>query len=165
MPYTIHQHLAYTVWANEKLSAKLHTLDEKLLKTELVGSFPSIEKTLLHMWNAELIWLSRLKGSNPSVWPLTDFSGGKTELLNGLVQSSKDVLAFIESSGPAFLQSKIQYKTIKGDSFENEVEELLFHLVNHGTYHRGQITTMLRQLGITDPPSTDIIFYLRAIKK
>ena len=80
------------------------------------------------------------------------------------VNSSRQLLSFVELRGEAFIQSKISYKNLKGESFENEVEPLLYHLVNHGTYHRGQVTTMLRELGVTHLASTDIIFYLRTLK-
>ena len=80
------------------------------------------------------------------------------------VNSSRQLLSFVELRDEAFIQSKISYKNLKGESFENEVEPLLYHLVNHGTYHRGQVTTMLRELGVTHLASTDIIFYLRTLK-
>lgn len=80
------------------------------------------------------------------------------------VNSSRQLLSFVELRGEAFIQSKISYKNLKGESFENEVEPLSYHLVNHGTYHRGQVTTMLRELGVTHLASTDIIFYLRTLK-
>ena len=73
------------------------------------------------------------------------------------VNSSRQLLSFVELRGEAFIQSKISYKNLKGESFEN-------NLVNHGTYHRGQVTTMLRELGVTHLASTDIIFYLRTLK-
>ena len=72
------------------------------------------------------------------------------------VNSSRQLLSFVELRDEAFIQSKISYKNLKGESFENEVDPLL--------YHRGQVTTMLRGLGVTHLASTDIIFYLRTLK-
>ena len=164
MAYTIQQHLAYSTWANEKLVEKLWELNDKVLFVEVKSSFSSIAKTLLHMWDAETIWIKRLQGESLTTWPSQNFSGTKDDLLKGVVNSSRQLLSFVELRDEAFIQSKISYKNLKGESFENEVEPLLYHLVNHGTYHRGQVTTMLRELGVTHLASTDIIFYLRTLK-
>lgn len=58
------------------------------------------------------------------------------------------------------LAKKIEYKTSKGQPFQNTVREVLFQVVNHTTHHRGQIVSDLRQQGIA-PPVTDYIFYKR----
>ncbi len=165
MSYTIGQHLAYSVWATERLKETLDAVDETLLFAEVKSSFSSIAKTLLHAWDAEVIWLKRLQGVSLDSWPSQNFKGGKKELLEGIVQSARDLSAFVESKGVDYVSTTVQYKNLKGDSFENQVEDMLFHVVNHGTYHRGQVTTLLHQLGVTKIQSMDIIFYLRTLKK
>ena len=97
--------------------------------------------------------------------PLKDFNGTSAELLNGIIQSSRDVQTFVKSRGEGFIKGTARYKNMQGIDFDEPVETLLHHIVNHGTYHRGQITTMLRELGVTDLASTDIIFYWRSLKK
>ncbi len=165
MSYTLKQHLAYSVWANERLTETLETVDESLLFSEVKSSFPSIAKTLLHAWDAEVIWLNRLQGVSLDSWPSQNFSGGKKELLEGIVRSAKSLAAFVESQEMDFSSTTVRYKNLKGDLFEDKVEDMLFHVINHGTYHRGQVTTLLHQLGITKIQSMDIIFYLRSLKK
>lgn len=165
MSYSIQQHLTYSIWAAERLKETLDTVDESILFAEVKSSFPSIAKTLLHAWDAEVIWLKRLQGVSLDSWPSQNFKGGKKELLEGIVQSARDLSAFVESKGVDYVSTTVQYKNLKGDSFENQVEDLLFHVVNHGTYHRGQVTTLLHQLGVTKIQSMDIIFYLRTLKK
>lgn len=165
MSYTIGQHLAYSVWATERLKETLDAVDEAILFSEVKSSFSSIAKTLLHAWDAEVIWLKRLQGVSLDSWPSQNFKGGKKELLGGIVQSAKNLAAFVESKGVDYVSTTVQYKNLKGDLFENRVDDMLFHVVNHGTYHRGQVTTLLHQLGVTKIKGMDIIYYLRELNK
>jgi uncharacterized damage-inducible protein DinB len=165
MAYTLHQHLSYSVWATARLAETLQPVGEKILYAEVKSSFPSIAKTLLHLWDAEVIWLKRMQGISLTSWPSQNFSGTKDDLITGVVNSSKELLNFIELKGTDFLPSKISYKNMKGDSFEDVIENILYHIVNHGSYHRGQVTTLLHELGVNKIQSMDIIFYLRSLKK
>lgn len=157
--------LNYTVFANGRIVDTLRPLNEKIFKTGVKSSFPSIEKTLLHMWDAEVIWLHRLEGESLRRWPSEGYSGTKDNLLDGFLESSKNVLAFVESKAPAFMTTSISFTNMKGEPCEDVVEDVLFHVVNHGSYHRGQVITMLNELGISPLPSTDLIYYLRAERK
>jgi uncharacterized damage-inducible protein DinB len=71
----------------------------------------------------------------------------------------------VKSKDAAFLESLYAYKNMKGDPFQDKVEDTLFHVVNHSAYHRGQITTMLREAGVEKVASTDLIHYLRTLPK
>jgi uncharacterized damage-inducible protein DinB len=165
MTYDIHQHLNYSAWATNTLVTKLRTLDESLLHEKTNSSFPSIAKTLLHMWDAEIVWLKRFQGVSLTDWPSKDFNGTASDIFDGILKSTRDIQTFVASRGEGFIRGTIRYRNLKGNEFEDPVEPLLYHIVNHGSYHRGQITTMLRELGVSDPASTDIILYWRSLKK
>jgi len=159
--YTIHRHLQFNVWANSKIVEILANVDEAILETEVRSSFPTIKKTLLHIWDAQLLWLTRLKGGKTPIWPSTEFTGGKEELLKGLVQSAQDLADFVATKDRVFLDSSITYHNMKLIEYTNGTEEILFHIVNHGTFHRGQIFTMMRQLGFTSFENIDLSTYFR----
>jgi uncharacterized damage-inducible protein DinB len=106
-----------------------------------------------------------LKGGALDAWPSKSFSGSKAEMLHGLIKNSTELLAFVKEKGEAFQQQTIVYKSMKGDAYENRAEEVLFHLVNHGTYHRGQIITLLHGAGTTQMVSTDMIAWFREHRK
>lgn len=165
MAHNLVSHLTYNLWANERIGHLLMVQDDALLTAEKKSSFASITKTVLHLWDAETIWLTRLKGGSLADWPSKNFAGGKSEMLAGWVNTSTELLQFVKDKGEAFQQHTIVYKNMKGDSYENSVEEILYHLVNHGSYHRGQIITQLRESGVTQLVTTDLIAWFREQKK
>ncbi len=162
--YSIHKHLTFNAWANTKTAEVLREVEDEIYFRENNSSFSSIAKTVQHMWGAQFIWLKRMEGESLGAFPhigVTD----KMVSLEGLVKSSEEIQRFIESKDEAFLSSTYAYKNMKGDPFEDSYEETLFHVVNHSTYHRGQIITMLREAGVKNVVSTDLIHYLRGLKK
>ena len=117
------------------------------------------------MWGAQNIWLRRLKGESLTTWPHEPNQDSKEGQLNGLVQSAQNILDLVTSKEDAFLNSLYAYTNMKGEPFRDSVEDTLFHVVNHSTYHRGQIITMLREAGVTNVAGTDLIHYLRTLPK
>jgi uncharacterized damage-inducible protein DinB len=161
MVHSLVQHLTYNLWANERIGHVIMAQDEAVLNAEQKSSFTTISKTVFHIWDAEVIWLTRLKGSSLTDWPSKSFNGTKADMLHGLIKNSTELLNYVKERGEPFLGQTIAYKSIKGDSFESSVEEILFHVVNHGTYHRGQIITMLHGSGAKQMVSTDLINWFR----
>lgn len=165
MNHNLISHLAYNLWANERIGHLLMAQEDAILYAEQKSSFASIAQTVFHIWDAEVIWLTRMQGGMLSDWPSKKFTGGKAEMLRGLINSSSELHQFIEQKGESFIETEIVYKNLKGDSFESTIEEILFHVVNHGTYHRGQIITLLRETGATQMVTTDLINWFREQKK
>jgi uncharacterized damage-inducible protein DinB len=77
------------------------------------------------------------------------------------MEASRNLLLLAEQSSLAFLNSDITYHNFKGENFNNKVSGIIKHVVNHGSFHRGQVVTILRTLGINTIPSTDYIQWLR----
>ena len=115
------------------------------------------EKTISlinHTLNAQQIWNSRILNEKSfEVWQINPF-----ENLNGINQQNfNKSLEIVQKFDP---DQKIEYQNSRGTKFENTVFEMLFQAINHSTYHRGQINSLLKQSGIT-PILTDYIFYKR----
>lgn len=161
MNYTLHRHLSYSLWANGKLAEFIAKADENIFDREVQSSFPSLKKTVLHIWDAEYIWLRRLQGESLSEYPSKNFTGNRAEALKGWTDNSKALLDYVSVRGADYAETSITFKTLKGDEFTNTVEEILMHVVNHGTFHRGQLVTILRTLGFIEVNSTDLITYIR----
>jgi len=165
MAYSIKKHLAYNQWANTKVADVLREIEDQIFFQDNKSSFPSIAKTVLHIWDAQHIWVKRMQGNSQSKWPSASFKGSKDDSLNGLVESSSELSEFLQTKPKSFLSTLYAYKNMKGEPFENTYEDTLFHVVNHSTYHRGQIFSMLREAGMKQLPSTDLIHYLRSVIK
>jgi uncharacterized damage-inducible protein DinB len=155
------QFAAYHLWANEQLLHSILQLPETKQQETLPGSFPSLFKTVLHMWDAESIWWQRLKLQERVTRPSDQYTGNMQELNNQLLQHDRQWLDWITNAGDHQLQHVFQYQNTKRESFKQPVYQVLLHLFNHGTYHRGQLVTMLRELGVDKIPQTDFIVWSR----
>lgn len=152
---------AYHHWANEKLFACIAAQPEELLHQALPGSFPSIYSTLLHVWDAEAGWWQRIKLQEVTTLPSSYFKGSAKDIMDTVLQQNKAWEQFIRQSAPYALEHVCQYYTNKRELFKQPVSQIIFHVFNHGTYHRGQLVTQLRQAGVTKIPGTDFILYAR----
>lgn len=107
-----------------------------------------------HILNAQQIWNARILGEPTfEVWQINPF-----ESLNEI--NHQNFVKSIEIVKDSDLEKRIEYQNSRGTKFENSIFEMLFHAINHSTYHRGQINSLLKQNGI-EPIVTDYIFYKR----
>ncbi|MDX1476544.1 MAG: DinB family protein [Saprospiraceae bacterium] len=151
----------YNLWANKVQCTFLEGVDPAQLSTPVSSSFPSIRATLLHIWDAEVVWLQRVQGESPSAFPSEQYRGDNSQLLVAMPQHTGQLASYTQALSETQLNAEIDYMTLGGTTCRNTRAEMLQHCFNHSTYHRGQITVFVRQLGLGRPPSTDLIYYLR----
>lgn len=149
----------YNLWADMVICKRIDQLKDDLLDKEVKSSFSSIRKTLGHMFDAERIWLNRLDGRSLEHWPSQQIENFTTA---HLLEESKAVLKYVETLNEQVINSLCTYQTRDGKSQTNGVGEIVLHLINHETYHRGQLITLMRELGVDQIPATDLIVYLRS---
>ena len=119
------------------------------LDREIISSFPSIRKTINHIWGAEYIRLKRLLGETTKDWPGKTFSGTVSELKEQILSNDKDFISYVEKLDVDKLLTIFNYNTLnRGKPHSNPIWESVLHCMNHSTYHRGQIVTLLRQTGV-----------------
>jgi uncharacterized damage-inducible protein DinB len=150
----------YNSWANHRTLEACSSLTDEQFARDLGSSFPSIRDTLAHVCEVEWLWLERWLGrSASSMRPGSDFP-----TLDSLRRRWQEVEAsltqYVNALKPEDIARVVEHKTTKGVPQAAPLWQMLQHLVNHGTYHRGQIATMLRQLG-SKAESTDLIFFYR----
>jgi uncharacterized damage-inducible protein DinB len=119
-----------------------------------------VRKTLLHMLGAQQLWLMRLSGTSPTQIPSFQFNNSG-ELISSWLSNCKELFEKGCSFTKEELKKKKEYTTFTSGRYSSRFYEMIMTVVNHGTYHRGQLVTMLRALGIEEIPQTDFIFYTR----
>lgn len=147
----------YNIWANNKFIDALSNVKEELLNQKIEASFPSVLKTANHMLMAEYGWLSRLQGNGWDVAEVTNLSGTSNELFKLWQKTSLEFRNFVESTD---LERKIQFDH-KDENYSIPIREIAQTVFTHGSYHRGQLVIMMRQLGISEIPKTDYIEWVR----
>jgi uncharacterized damage-inducible protein DinB len=149
---------AYDRWANGRLMAPASTLSHELLSRDFTPSNHSIWRTLQHILWGEWLWLGRWQERPPvelSPWECSDL-----ESLRGRwAEIEREQIEFLERLNPADLERPISYENPPGTRWTYPLAAMLQHVVNHSTYHRGQLAAMLRQLG-TAPLPTDYLVFL-----
>ncbi len=151
----------YTIWANHRLMRAAATLSVEDFRRDLGSSHGGIRGTLVHVMGAEWIWLERWKGVSPP--------RGFDEAEFENVIAVRDRWTVIEEHRASWLAGLrpeaagevIRYRTLTdGREYVTPLRKLVQHLVNHSSYHRGQVVTLLRQLG-APATSTDLLYFDR----
>jgi uncharacterized damage-inducible protein DinB len=152
---------AFNVWANQLMLNAILQLPEEKQNASTPSSFPSLYKTVLHMWDAQSIWWQRMKLQERIMIPSDSFTGDMQELSSQLLRQTRQWNDWIMASHDHILDHVFQYQNSKREQFKQPIYEMLIHLFNHDTYHRGQLVTMMRQLGVEKIPQTDFIVWCR----
>lgn len=165
MKELLKQYAAYNIWASQKIMDVILSLPEEKQLAEVSSSFPSLYKTVLHMLDAESIWWQRLKLQERVLRPSDSFTGNMKDLSASLQQQSKMWEEWISNASELSIDHVFQYQTLSKEQFKQPTWQMLLHVFNHGTYHRGQLINMLRQLGVEKLPGTDFSLWSRGSKK
>lgn len=150
----------YNGWANRRhLEAVGKITTEEFLRP-MGSSFGSLRDTIAHIYGAESVWLERFQGQSPSALPDVKEFQDVPSLKAKWAELEMRLLAFVRGLKQQDLDRVIEYKTLKFGAYRNPLWQSMQHVVNHGTYHRGQVTTLLRQLD-AQPILTDLMHFYR----
>lgn len=149
----------FNAWATQRMFGTTSVLSEEELTRDLKNSFPSVRDTLIHMVGAEWVWLTRWQGTSPTALPNTTTDLAHAQIVRWWQEIDADRQAYLGKLTADALDGMIGYTNFAGKHFAFPLWQMLRHLVNHSSYHRGQITTMLRQLGRTSIATDMILMY------
>lgn len=164
MKELLRQFVAYHIWAHQKVLDVVLSLPEEKHKAELPSSFSSLYKTALHMWDADSIWWQRIVSPEKVIIPSVGFNGTMSDIVDGLLLQGQQWLAWVNETSEESLNEIFHYRSIKGDPFSQPLKDVVLHICNHGTYHRGQLINMLRQLNAGKLPQTDYVVWARSVQ-
>jgi uncharacterized damage-inducible protein DinB len=155
----IDQYAAYDRWANTRVLERLSREPEALCDAPVKSSFPSLRATLMHIRDAEHVWLCRIKGVKHN-WPAEPDSA-----LGTLLAHNRLLLDHVHGMGATELERLCTYHDLKGNAHAQPAWQMLMHCFNHASYHRGQVVTMMRQLDLAEIPALDLVVYQRSLQK
>lgn len=160
MKKIIQQYTDYNVWGNTQI-LKFHSLqDRAVLDIETHSSFPTIRKTLFHIADAQHIWYERMIGRSPADWPSKSML--PDEVFSSIENTSVKFAELVAGKDENFLNAECSFKSLDGTEYSETNASIIMHCMNHSTFHRGQLITMFRALGLEGKmPRTDLIAYLR----
>jgi len=144
--------------AVEKLTPEQYTRD-------LGSSFRSVRDTLVHLLSADSNWLKRWRGTSPTTMLDPGEYPDVATLRAAWTAQEAQIRALLASMDDESVMREMDYKTLDGRLLRSQLWEMIHHVVNHGTYPRGQVQTMLRQLGASPARSVDLITYYRERNK
>ncbi len=151
----------YHFWARDRALEAVARLTQEQFLQDLGNSFGSVRDTLVHLYGADDVWLERWLGISPaSLLPPSRFPD-LASLHAAWDQLAVRLRAFVAGLGAEGLERTISYRAFNGQMATLPYWQMLQHLVNHGSYHRGQITTLLRQLGAQPAKGMDLVAFYR----
>jgi uncharacterized damage-inducible protein DinB len=153
--------LDYHYWARDRMFEAVGRLTPEQFTRDLASSFRSVRDTVVHTYGAEWIWDARWQGESPTALPTAEAFPTVASVQTAWREHEKKVRALFESLDDHGLERVIAYKLTSGQSAASALWPMLQHVVNHASYHRGQVKTLLRQLGAAPPKSTDLITFYR----
>lgn len=151
---------AFNAWARARMLDAVAQLDESAYRKPLGNSFSSVHATLVHILGTEDIWLRRWCGETPADPASPDAFRSFDEVRRRWEELEAVLQRFLAELTEGEVLRVVRYRDTRGNEQATPLWQMMQHVVNHSTYHRGQVTTMLRQLGAT-PVATDLIHYYR----
>jgi uncharacterized damage-inducible protein DinB len=155
----------YNAWANSRLYAHASTLPDEAYRRDVGAYFKSLHATLNHVLVADRIWMRRLSatGDHPTALDAILFDDFASLRAARVVEDQR-IADFVTELEPVAFERELAFESLKGVPLRQPVSEILAHLFNHQTHHRGQAHAILTQLGISEPDSLDLFMMLQLEK-
>lgn len=152
----------YNAWANERVYRMAATLSEEQYRREVGAYFKSLHGTLNHLVATDQIWLRRLTGLGEAPTALDAIVCEELPALTAVRQrEDARLLHYVQNLTPALLEESLDYHTMNGTPQRQRRRDVLAHIFNHQTHHRGQAHTILTILGLHEPEPLDLLLMQR----
>jgi uncharacterized damage-inducible protein DinB len=155
---------AYNAWATNRLFEALQTLSAEETTRDMKASHRSIHGTLTHLIGAEKMWLSRMVGTPDKAMIKPEEFPTVADIKAQWEQTGFATAKFLGTLSDKSSQETFSFPTSAGEQLTYRYSEALQHVVNHSTFHRGQVVALIRQMGHT-PPDTGLTRFIRETKR
>ena len=154
--------LDYHYWARDRMFEALDQLTPEQITRDMGSSFRSLHDTVAHLHAAETAWYARWHGDSPAALLPGAAFADLAAVKRAWSEHEPKMRAFVESLGDDGIARVFEFHLLSGQPGSMPFWQMLQHIVNHASYHRGQVTTMLRQLGAQPAKSLDMVAFYRS---
>lgn len=156
---TVLEHLDYSLWASQRLVDAASQLTAEELTRDFGTADGSVLGTLVHIYAADRAWIGRIEGAPPDTFlePVVDMHLSVLQSDWPAVQQRWHAIAADLDDNT--VQTVVSYADSKGNPYQNTIQQIVLHVVNHATHHRGQVSGFLRAMGHRPPPLDLMRFY------
>jgi len=155
--------LDFHYWARDRMLDAIEPLTPEQWTRDLGNSFRSVRDTVAHIYSAEWVWYERWRGNAPAALLSAEQFPDVATIRKAWTEHERHVRALLDGLGEDGVARVIPYTLFSGVASASPLWQMLQHVVNHASYHRGQVTTMLRQLGAAPAKSCDMITFYREL--
>lgn len=158
---TLRELFDYNYWARDRQLETCATLTEEQFLRPLGGSFSSLRDTLAHLVAVEWLWLERWRGRSPKSPPLPEASPTLAAVADRWRAVEIEMRQYLAGLSDEALERAETYVSTRGEAWTYPLWRMILHLLNHQSYHRGQVTMLLRLLG-AQPARVDFLVAMDA---
>jgi uncharacterized damage-inducible protein DinB len=151
----------YNYWARDRQLQACADLTEEQFLRPLGNSFPSLRDTLTHLLAVEWLWLERWRGHSPRTLLAPEEFPTLTALSLRWQTVEREMREYVAGLSEEEIGRTVSYVSTRGQTWPYTLGRMILHLLHHQSYHRGQVTSLLRQLG-AQPPKVDFLDALDA---
>lgn len=152
------QYFEYSLWASMKVLEAVEKLPVDVIEQDRGNSFGGILGTLTHIFLADRVWWKRFSGDPYFTLAQPGDAYDLARLKAEWPPLMGEFVAWIRAQEGGKLEEQLSWRNIKGEDKTEKIYKILLHIVNHGTYHRGQVITMIKQAG-GEVVSTDLVYF------
>ena len=152
------RHFEYSLWASLKIVEAAEKLSREAVEKDRGNSFGGILGTLTHIFQADRVWLKRFEGDPYFTIAQAGDSYDLAKLKSDWPAVIAAFTAWIRAQDDAKFEERLFWRNVRGEDKTEVMYKILLHIVNHGSYHRGQVITMIKQAG-GEVVSTDLVYY------
>ncbi len=153
---TIREMLDHNYWARDQQLRVCGGLAQDELQRPLGGSFESLHATLVHLLAVEWLWLERWRGRSPKALLAPVELPTLAAVSERWKSIEKEMRGYFAALDEAALVRPLTIVSTRGEQWTYPLWRMVIHLLNHQSFHRGQVTTLLRMLG-AEPPRIDFL--------